>query len=81
MHGDTIPADGRLLASAPQQTAEAALTGESCLVSKDRCHPTRGSGDRYNMIFSRTAAIYGHGKAVVPAAGMGIAGAVKPLYG
>ena len=33
------------------------------------------------MIFSRTAAIYGHGKAVVSATGMGVAGAVKPLYG
>jgi len=70
--GDTIPADARLIESAALQTAEAALTGESLPVSKatapiDEEVPL---GDRDNMVFSGTAATYGHGKAVVAATGM-----------
>ncbi len=70
--GDTIPADARLIESAALQTAEAALTGESLPVSKatapiDEEVPL---GDRDNMVFSGTAATYGHGKAVVTATGM-----------
>jgi P-type Ca2+ transporter type 2C len=70
--GDTIPADARLIESASLQTAEAALTGESLTVTKD---PTPipeevPLGDRDNMIFSGTAATYGHAKAVVTATGM-----------
>jgi Ca2+-transporting ATPase len=70
--GDTIPADGRLLESAALQTAEAALTGESLPVSKDVDAITDdvALGDRHNMVFSGTAATYGHGKAVVTATGM-----------
>jgi Ca2+-transporting ATPase len=70
--GDTIPADGRLLESAALQTAEAALTGESLPVSKDTdvIEGDVALGDRHNMIFSGTAATYGHGKAVVTATGM-----------
>jgi Ca2+-transporting ATPase len=70
--GDTIPADGRLLESAALQTAEAALTGESLPVSKDTdvIADDVALGDRHNMIFSGTAATYGHGKAVVTATGM-----------
>jgi Ca2+-transporting ATPase len=70
--GDTIPADARLVESTALQTAEAALTGESLPVSKDT-DPVAGEaslGDRHNMIFSGTAATYGHGKAVVTATGM-----------
>lgn len=70
--GDTVPADARLIQSAALQTAEAALTGESLPVSKD-ITPVAGEaelGDRYNMIFSGTAATYGRGKAVVTATGM-----------
>ena len=70
--GDTIPADGRLIESAALQTAEAALTGESLPVTKDPA-PIAGEvplGDRVNMVFSGTAATYGHGKAVVTATGM-----------
>ena len=70
--GDTIPADARLIQSTALQTAEAALTGESLPVSKDIAPIAEeaGLGDRGNMIFSGTAATYGHGKAVVVATGM-----------
>ena len=70
--GDTIPADGRLLESAALQTAEAALTGESLPVSKDTAAIAEdvALGDRHSMVFSGTAATYGHGKAVVTATGM-----------
>ncbi len=70
--GDTIPADARLVHCAALQTAEAALTGESLPVSKDVA-PLAGDaeiGDRRNMIFSGTIAVYGHGRAVVTATGM-----------
>ncbi len=70
--GDTIPADARVMESVALQTAEAALTGESMPVTKDpSVIPEDISlGDRDNMVFSGTAATYGHGKAIVTAAGM-----------
>ena len=70
--GDTIPADARLIRSTALHTAEAALTGESLPVSKDSAPipEETGIGDRDNMIFSGTAASYGHGEAVVVATGM-----------
>ena len=70
--GDTIPADGRLIASASLQTAEAALTGESMPVTKDTATIADDVplGDRDNMVFSGTAATYGHGQAIVTATGM-----------
>jgi Ca2+-transporting ATPase len=70
--GDTIPADGRLFRSTALRTAEAALTGESLPVEKDPA-PIADEvalGDRDNMVFSGTAAIYGHGAAIVTATGM-----------
>jgi Ca2+-transporting ATPase len=70
--GDTIPADARLIESATLQAAEAALTGESLPVMKDTA-PIADEvplGDRHNMVFSGTAATYGHGRAVVTATGM-----------
>lgn len=70
--GDTIPADARLIQCTALQTAEAALTGESLPVSKDVA-PLAGDaeiGDRRNMLFSGTIAVYGHGRAVVTATGM-----------
>jgi Ca2+-transporting ATPase len=70
--GNTVPSDARLVETAALQTAEAALTGESLPVSKD-IRPIAENvalGDRHNMIFSGTAATYGHGKAVVTATGM-----------
>ena len=71
--GDTIPADGRLVESAALQTAEAALTGESVPVQKDTVPVTGDAalGDQHNMVFSGTAATYGHGRAVVTSTGMG----------
>ena len=70
--GDTIPADGRLVESTALQTAEAALTGESLPVTKDTeaIADDVPLGDRHNMVFSGTAATYGHGTAVVTATGM-----------
>jgi len=70
--GDTIPADARLIESASLQTAEAALTGESMPVAKDPALITGevSLGDRDNMVFSGTAATYGHAKALVIATGM-----------
>ncbi len=70
--GDTIPADGRLIESAALQTAEAALTGESLPITKDTAAIVEEVplGDRDNMVFSGTAATYGHGRAVVTATGM-----------
>ena len=70
--GDTIPADARLVESAALQTAEAALTGESLPAAKET-ETIAGEaplGDRLNMIFSGTAATYGHATAVVTATGM-----------
>jgi Ca2+-transporting ATPase len=70
--GDTLPADARVVESAALQTAEAALTGESLPVTKHTA-PIADDvplGDRDNMVFSGTAATYGHGKAVVTATGM-----------
>jgi Ca2+-transporting ATPase len=82
--GDTIPADARLIEVAALQTAEAALTGESLPVLKDTVPIAEdvGLGDRHDMVFSGTAATYGHGFAVVTATGMGtemgrIAGLLK----
>jgi Ca2+-transporting ATPase len=70
--GDTIPADARLVESAALQAAEAALTGESLPVAKDThvISEEVALGDRHNMVFSGTAATYGHGKAVLTATGM-----------
>jgi Ca2+-transporting ATPase len=70
--GDTVPADARVIESTALQTAEAALTGESLPVMKEAA-PIVGDvalGDRRNMVFSGTAATYGHGMAVVTATGM-----------
>jgi Ca2+-transporting ATPase len=82
--GDTIPADARLIELAALQTAEATLTGESLPVTKSTAAILQDVplGDRENMIFSGTAATYGHGTAVVTATGMGtemgrIAGLLK----
>jgi Ca2+-transporting ATPase len=70
--GDTIPADARVVEAAALQTAEAALTGESVPVEKDPSAVAEdaGLGDRRDMVFSGTAATYGHGRAVVVATGM-----------
>src|SRR4030095_15588937 len=70
--GDTIPADARVVESAALQLAEASLTGESLPVAKATApiEETVALGDRNNMVFSGTAATYGHGRAIVTATGM-----------
>ena len=69
--GAKIAADARVIQSVSLQTAEAALTGESAPVEKNADPVAAGAGlpDRANMIFSGTAATYGHGLAVVTATG------------
>ncbi len=70
--GDSVAADGRLLASSALRVAEAALTGESAAVGKQP-GALAGDvplGDRTNMVFSGTAVTQGTGRAVVTATGM-----------
>ena len=69
--GATIPADARVVQSVSLQTAEGALTGESTPVEKgvDPVAADAAVADRANMLFSGTAATYGHGLAVVTATG------------
>jgi Ca2+-transporting ATPase len=70
--GDRIPADARLIEAVNLKTDEAPLTGESIPVEKTS-EPLSGElsvGDRKNMVFMGTAAVYGRGKAVVTATGM-----------
>ena len=55
--GDVVPADGRILSSASLEVQEAALTGESAPVAKDRIAlPDRevALGDRCNLVFQNT---------------------------
>ena len=70
--GDKIGADARLLECSALQMGEAALTGESMPVSKQTAaiDEDLSIGDRANLLFSGTAATYGHGKAVVLTTGM-----------
>ncbi|WP_314687293.1 cation-translocating P-type ATPase [uncultured Bifidobacterium sp.] len=70
--GDTIPADGRLVASASLRVAEASLTGESVPVPKrpDLLDRARALGDRSNMVFNGTAVTQGTGRAIVTGTGM-----------
>jgi len=69
--GATIPADSRVIESVSLQTAEAALTGESTPVAKDPAPvPEEATlADRADMLYSGTAATYGHGRAVLVATG------------
>src|SRR4051795_11196234 len=55
--GDVVPADGRLLAAATLEVAEAALTGESLPVSKGMeavSAPDAPLGDRTDMVYMNT---------------------------
>ncbi len=71
--GTNIPADARLVEAANLRCEEAALTGESVPVEKSTIpldDPEAGLGDRVNMVFSGTSAVYGRGRAVVVGTGM-----------
>ena len=71
--GDLVPADGRLLAAATLEVAEAALTGESLPVSKG-VEPVEAAeaplGDRTDMVYMNTNVTRGTGEFVVTATGM-----------
>src|ERR1700751_5882068 len=70
--GDVVPADGRILSSATLEVQEAALTGESAPVAKDRTGLPEGEtalGDRTNMVFQNTQVTRGAATFVVTATG------------
>ena len=70
--GDRVPGDARLLEAVNLRTDEAALTGESVAVEKitEPLVENAVIGDRRNMVYSGTTAVYGRGRAVVTATGM-----------
>ncbi|MFA4872930.1 MAG: cation-translocating P-type ATPase [Patescibacteria group bacterium] len=71
--GDRFPADARLIEAVNLKAEEAALTGESVPVEKHSeltCEEGSPLGDRRNMVFAGTSAIYGRGRAIVTATGM-----------
>jgi Ca2+-transporting ATPase len=66
--GDVIPADGRIVSSASLEVQEAALTGESAPVAKDRTTLPEGDvalGDRTDMVFQNTQVTRGSATFVV----------------
>jgi P-type Ca2+ transporter type 2C len=72
--GDVVSADGRLLATATLEVAEAALTGESLPVSKGTeavSEPEAPLGDRTDMVYMNTNVTRGTGEFIVTATGMG----------
>jgi len=74
--GDAVPADARLLECQSLKCEEAALTGESVPVEKQLdAIPISGDadvplGDRTNMVYMGSTAVYGRAKAVVCHTGM-----------
>ncbi|MBO4421995.1 MAG: calcium-translocating P-type ATPase, PMCA-type [Clostridia bacterium] len=74
--GDSVPADARLIECASLKAEESALTGESVPVNKTVMTLTAKDdgnvplGDRTNMVYMGSTVVYGHGKAVITAAGM-----------
>ena len=70
--GDKIPADARVVENHSLRCDEAPLTGESLPVGKDiqSLPEDVPVGDRRNMVFTGTTAIYGRGKATVTSTGM-----------
>ncbi|HZJ75482.1 MAG TPA: cation-translocating P-type ATPase [Clostridia bacterium] len=75
--GDAVPADCRIIECASMKIEEAALTGESVPVNKIvKTLMGEGTseitlGDRKNMAYMGSVVVYGRGKAVVVATGMG----------
>jgi P-type Ca2+ transporter type 2C len=71
--GDVVPADGRVLAAATLEVAEAALTGESLPVAKGVeavAAPDAPLGDRTDMVYMNTNVTRGTGEFVVTSTGM-----------
>ena len=70
--GDSVSADGRLIAAASLRIAEASLTGESVPVAKkpDMLDSAKALGDRTNMVFNGTSVTQGTGRAIVTGTGM-----------
>ncbi len=70
--GDAVAADARLVDGAAFQIAEAALTGESVPVGKDRrpLAPDTPLADRRNMIYAGTHVTAGRARVVVVATGL-----------
>jgi P-type Ca2+ transporter type 2C len=84
--GDVIPADSRIIEEYNLKTNEAALTGESLAADKvcDIIDGDVSIGDRLNMLYAGTIAVYGRGKAIVVDTGGGtefgkIAGLLKEV--
>ncbi len=72
--GDVVPADGRVLAAATLEVAEAALTGESLPVGKgveSVAAPDAPLGDRTDMVYMNTNVTRGTGEFIVTSTGMG----------
>jgi Ca2+-transporting ATPase len=71
--GDMVPADARIIEEVNLRTNEAPLTGESNAIEKNsqRIEGDASLGDRVNMVFSGTTAVYGRGRAVVVETGSG----------
>ena len=75
--GDAVPADARILTSASLKCEESAMTGESVPVEKNADaipgdgEQTVSLGDRHNMVFMGSTAVYGRATAVITSVGMG----------
>ena len=70
--GDKIPADSRLIEAHNLKVEEAALTGESAAVDKNKL-PIQDEvqlNDRHNMVYTGTIVAYGRAKALVTDTGM-----------
>ena len=70
--GDAISADARLVEVISLRVAEASLTGESQPVSKQTeiVEEEAVLGDRDNMVFSGTIAVFGRARGIIVATGM-----------
>jgi P-type Ca2+ transporter type 2C len=71
--GDVVPADGRIVSSATLEVQEAALTGESAPIPKDRGTLPEGDiplGDRTNLVYQNTQVTRGSAAVVVTATGV-----------
>src|SRR5262245_49254430 len=72
--GDSVPADGRIVAASALQIDESALTGESGPAAKDAETLTGddlGPGDQTNMAFMNTPVTHGSGTMIVTGTGAG----------